>query len=115
MHSGWRWLLWGRPEFRVTSQQQTPRSSTLSATGCEAARCLTQSDYRGVRTQMSTLIETGNLSYLYLACIKDFKLHFTFNNNPNNVLRTLLNIYQQMPITPHNALSCMYIHLSIYS
>ena len=122
-HSLGCWLLLGRLEFRVTSQQQTPGSLALSTIGCDATRSLTRSNYGGVRTQMSTLTKARNLSYLYLTCIKDSKLYFIFNNKPNSVVHTrsqistshLLNRYQQMPITPHSTLSCMYIHLSIHS
>ena len=96
------WLLWGRPELRVTSQQQTPRSPALSTTRCEATRSLTRSDYGGVRTQMSTLTRTGNLSFLHLTCIKESKLHFTFNNNPRVYFAPGFNKYFALYVTTSN-------------
>lgn len=43
------------PSSTINSQQQTPGSLALSATGCKAVCNLTRSDYGGVWTQTSTL------------------------------------------------------------
>ena len=70
---------------------KTPRSPTLSTTGCEAACSLTQSDCGALRTQMSTLRGTEDLILL-----------LTFNVQSKHLygISTYIPIYTSQLVLP---------------
>ena len=94
------WLLWGRPKFKVTSQQQNP---WITGPFGNRLRCSLQSHPRrlmgGVRTQMSSLIGTRIL-LLGLIYYKEPKLIDGIQHTTNPILRrqsqnVLRILYQQ--------------------
>ena len=85
------WLLGGRTEFNSYFTTTTPRSPTLLATRCEVACSLTQSDYEGVRTQVSTL--RGMRDLLLLQRLTLIQTHIWNPNTDCNIYFAVYPIY----------------------